>query len=242
MPAFKSKFVAIPSVALLSLAVLAGCGSNDNKESKPAESRSSSVSSSAAVSESASASESASVEASLPEGYKSVSATNNGISFGVPEDWVELNAEAVASNSDMQEYLDQTATELGLSAEQLKQQMAQLDLMATSTKPDASGFANNVNVLAEPVPAKDLPTEAQTQQLAEGAKGTPGEYAEVDTALGKGVTQTYTMEAGGVKVNGVFLLVPAGDGAGYSVITVSASDASAAKEIVDNIAKSVDKA
>lgn len=241
-----SRFLVTPTAALLALTVLAGCGSN-NDEAAPAESSASSTSAaatSAAAEETSSAAETSSapaVEAELPEGYKLVSAPNNGISFGVPEGWLEMDSEALANDGDVQAYLEQAGSETGMDAETLKQQMAQLDLTAMSTTPDAAGFSENVNVLAEPIPASSAPTAGDAEAMVEGINGTPGQFAEVETALGEGITQTYSAEIAGVAVEGVYIIVPSGTDSGYSIITVSASDAAKAQEIADNIVKSLQK-
>ncbi|WP_237233250.1 hypothetical protein [Rothia nasisuis] len=253
MISVKSRLVAAPSVALMAIAVLAGCGSNNDASSSSSSSSSASSSSSSAESSASSSaaptestSESASSEAAaepvMPEGYKAVVAPNNGISFGVPGDWTELNSEALADDAAVQGYLEQAAEGSVFSAEQIQQQLAQLDLMASSTTPDSSGFTQNVNVNSEPVAASSVPTEADMAQMVEAAGATPGEYKTVDTPLGQGAQQSYTLDVSGVSVQGAYLIVPSGTGQGFSIITVSTSDATATQDLLTEIAQSLTKA
>lgn len=240
-----SRFLSVPTAALLALTVLAGCGSNSD-EPVPAESSASSASSAAATtatetSAAAETSSAAAVQAELPEGYKLISAPKNGLSFGVPEGWLEVDSQAMANDAEIQAYLEQAGSETGMNAEMLKQQMAQLDLMAMSATRDAAGFAENVNVLAEPVSASVAPSVEEAKAMVEEVNGTAGAFAEVQTSLGEGVTQAYTAEVAGVDVGGVYIIVPAGTGDGYSIITVSASDTAKAQEVADNIVKSLQK-
>lgn len=239
----KSRLLAVPTIALLSLAALAGCGSSDSKDSSTASASASTSSSVVAVeSSSAAASEAATVEAVIPAGYKQVTAPNNKITFAVPEGWMEVDSEVMANDDALQELIDQTASDVNLSADQLKTQMAQLDLLASSLTPNADGFTENVNVSATPVPATSLPTQSDMEAMVASTNGTAGEYKQVDTPLGKGAKQSYTLEAAGVSVQGVFLIVPSGTGTGFSVITVSSTDAASSSALADTIAASVTKA
>lgn len=239
----KSRLIAVPSIALLSLAVLAGCGSSDSKDSSAASSSATTSASVVAVeSSSAAASEAATVEAVIPAGYKQVAAPKNKITFAVPEGWMEIDSAAVANADAVQEIIDQAAAGTNFTADQLKAQMAQLDLMASSTAPNADGFTENVNVNATPVPATSLPTQSDMEAMVASTNGTAGEYKQVDTPLGKGAKQAYKLDVAGVPVQGVFLIVPSGTGIGYSVITVSSSDAASSSALADTIAASVAKA
>lgn len=239
----KSRLLAVPTIALLSLAALAGCGSSDSKDSSTASASASTSASVVAVeSSSAAASEAATVEAVIPAGYKQVTAPNNKITFAVPEGWMEVDSEVMANDDALQELIDQTASDVNLSADQLKAQMAQLDLLASSLTPNADGFTENVNVSATPVPATSLPTQSDMEAMVASTNGTAGEYKQVDTPLGKGAKQAYKLEAAGVSVQGVFLIVPSGTGTGFSVITVSSTDAASSSALADTIAASVTKA
>lgn len=242
-----SRFLVTPTAALLALTVLAGCGS-DNDEAAPAESSASSTSAAAttaAAEETSSAtaetSSAPAVEPELPAGYKLVTAPNNGISFGVPEGWLEMDSEALANDAEIQAYLEQAGAETGMQVEDLQEHMAQLDLSTMSMTPDAAGFSENVNVSAEPIPASQPPTAADATSMVEGIGGTVGAFAEVETALGEGITQAYSANIAGVAAEGMYVIVPSGTGSGYSIITVSTSDAAKAQEIADNIVKSLQK-
>lgn len=50
-------------------------------------------------------------------------------------------------------------------AEQLQEQMANLDLIAISLIPSAEGFADNVNVVSNPIVIAELPTEAEYSKI-----------------------------------------------------------------------------
>lgn len=253
------RITAAPAVALLAATTFVGCGANNNDDaaknesssassssasSAPASSASSdssSASSSASSSESASASATAS-QASVPAGYKTVTAKTNKISFAVPEKWTPVNASDVTGSSQGKDVIAEMAQKSGMSEEALKKQMESLDLMVSSPEPDKTGFADNVNVAAEPVAADSLPSKEVMQGMAEAASGTAGKYSTVQTPLGKAAQMTYTLSASGMKVNGVFIVVPAGTGSDYSVVTVSAGTPEAASTYATNIEKSLSKA
>ncbi|MFW0111106.1 hypothetical protein [Rothia sp. CCM 9416] len=242
----KTRLLAVPTVALMSLALLAGCGSSDKKESVAAETSSSASASAeqsqAAEETSSAAADEAKVEAVIPDGFKKVTAPNNKISFAVPEGWMEMDSEAIANTDAIQEYLDQAAQGTNFTPEELKSQMAQLDLMATSVTPNEDGFAENVNVNAEPVLVTSLPDQAEMESLAKGINATPGEYKKISTPLGEGTQLSYTLDVTGVSVHGVFVVVPSGTGTGFSVLTVSSSNADSAAKLAEQMAGSLSKA
>lgn len=169
-----------------------------------------------------------------------MNATNNGISLGVSEAWLEADAASVANDSDFQAYVEQTAANSGTSPDTVIQQISSLDLMAVSTATEP-GEAANVMVMAGPVPASDLPSEDTVQYLVEGSNGTPKEFSVVETALGESIVQSYTSSASGTLMEGVFLIVPSGTGSGFSVIGINTTDAAQTQELTDNIMKSVQK-
>lgn len=143
----KPRLLVAPTIALVSLAVLAGCGSTGSKDSSAASSSATTSSSVVAVeSSSAAASESATVEAVIPAGYKQVTAPKNKITFAVPEDWMEIDSEALANTDEAQAFIDEFANSTSFTADEIKTQLAALDVIAMAVTPNANGTTANVNV------------------------------------------------------------------------------------------------
>ncbi|MDO4916267.1 MAG: hypothetical protein Q3974_01425 [Rothia sp. (in: high G+C Gram-positive bacteria)] len=253
-----NRFTATPILAVLTITAFVGCGVNNNDNIAKNENNSatsSSVSSTPvssasrnnnSASSSASSSESVSTsvtahQAVVPAGYKTVTTKTNKVSFAVPEKWTPVNASDVTGSSKGQDIIAEMAQKTGMSEDALKKQMESLDLMVSSTEPDKTGFSDNVNVTAEPVAVESLPSKEVMQRMAESASGTAGKYSTVQTPLGKAAQMTYTLSASGMKVNGVFIVVPTGIDNDYSVITVSTGTPETANTYATNIEKSLSK-
>lgn len=251
------RFLVVPSIALLGLGALAGCGeSKDNaspsesssstsattSESSPAGSFSTSEPTSASASESnsASASSSASDAAASTEGTI-VTAAKNKIAFAVPQGWETLSAADVDySNPEVQKLIEEVSKNTGTTPEEFEAQMKNLDLNAYSTSM-TKGVGDNVNVAADPVPGTQLPTEAEMKDLTNQLTATPKKYEKITTPLGEGISQTYTLDVAGQTMNGQYLIVPNGTGDSLSIITVTSPQGDTAP-IADQIIKTLKKA
>lgn len=232
------------SAALLSLTLLVGCGAKEDTAASSSASSSSSTAASASAAEtSAAASESAAPakEAVIPEGYKVVTAANNGISFAIPADWVEMKAADVAGAVEGSAVLDEAAAQAGIDPTALLAVVESSDLMAFSSD-ISSGFSNNVNVMAEPVYAESLPTEADMVSVIESVSGTPAGYETLETPLGESAIMGYNMEMQGTTMHAAYLVLPAGSGEGFTMLTVSTLDAAETDKLVREIAASATKA
>lgn len=229
------------SAALLSLTLLVGCGAKEDTAASSSASSSSSAAASASAAEtSAAASESAAPakEAVIPEGHKVVTASQNQITFAVPESWMELNAQTIAESEEAIQAMVEISGG-AFDAETFKQQVAALDLMAMATEMNAAGGSSSVTVEAQPIPAASLPTKAELTPILETVGATVGEYSTMETPLGEGAQLTYNMSANGITVEGAYLIVPAGGGSGYSMIAISTSDAAETKALAESIANSL---
>lgn len=240
----------MPAFALIGIAALAGCGSTaDEVSSEPTASESTSAAATTApattaaaeATTSAAATTAAAVEAVIPEGYKVLTAANNGISFAIPADWIEMNATDIAGAVEGSTVLDEAAAQAGVDPAALLAVMESSDLMALSTD-ISSGFSNNVNVLAEPVMAESLPTESDMISVIEAVNGTPGIYETLVTPLGESAIMSYSMDMQGSAVQGAYLVLPAGTGEGFAMVTVSTLDAAETVDLVRAMAASATKA
>lgn len=243
----KSRMIAVPTIALMSLAVLAGCGSSDDQAASSASSVATGSATASSAGQSAAAKEaspektqSAAAQAVTPEGYKQVTASNNGVTFAVPESWEELDSETLANTEVFQAILEKAAAGTDFTPEQLKAQMSQFDFMARNPKADGIGEAVNVQVAPVALPA--VPTKEETQKMVSAVGATATDYQAIETPLGKGVKQNYTLEAAGLKGAGAFLIVPSGDGNGFSVVTVLSATPESANTLADNVVSSLSKA
>ncbi|WP_326503879.1 hypothetical protein [Rothia nasimurium] len=237
---FSTRALSASSAALLSLTLLVGCGAKEDTAASSSASSSSSAAASASAAEtSAAASESAAPakEAVIPEGHKVVTASQNQITFAVPESWMELNAQTIA---EIEEAIQAMIEISGgaFDAETFKQQVAALDLMAMSTELNAVG-GSSVTVEAKPIPASSLPTKEELTPILETFGADVGEYSTMETSLGEDAQLTYNMSANGITVEGAYLIVPAGGGSGYSMIAISTSDAAETKALAESIANSL---
>lgn len=214
--------VALASVFLGALA-LTSCSQTPSTQGSPSGQESSAASSSSqAVSSSAATSSAAADE--IPAGYQEITASTAKISVAVPEDWVNFE-----DLSD--EQVEAVASEMGVTAEQYKQSLTQLDIFYRAPEPDAQNFTTNLNISKQTFDGAP-PTEEETVQVLQQQNCVLDSYEQVETANGGGVAAAYTMSAGSAQVKGNMLFLPNADGA-ITVITISASTPEAAKEVAD---------
>lgn len=245
-----ARLFAIPSIALLGLGVLAGCGSNDNADPAPSDSSasaSSDSSSTATTEPSASASssggwkasESASPSAKASTEGTTIVAEKNKISFSVPEGWKSINpADLDTSSKESQKFIEDVAKSAGTDPKTLEAQMKQFDLSVYNMGKQGNE-GDNLNVSAKPISMPSLPSESETKAMAEAATATPVKFSKVTTPLGEAASQTYTLTVAGQKLNGQFLIVPSGVKDSYSVITITSTGST--QKVADLITSTLDK-
>ena len=246
-----TRFFMVPSISLLALGVLAGCGSNENANDSVTESPTSSSatvsSSTAAESSEATASPtdspvpSSSSSSSAEAEGNTVVAEKNKISFTVPEGWDSINLATVDySAPDAQELLQQFATSSNITVEELEAQMKEYDLSVYDTGVDGTEI-DNITVAAQPVAAAALPTEQDTLIMIQSMlSAIPGAYSTFETPLGEGASQAYTTEIVGRSLNNQLLIVPSGMDKSFTVLTVTSSGD--VQAIADQIISSLKKA
>ncbi|MDO5093603.1 MAG: hypothetical protein Q4D79_09330 [Propionibacteriaceae bacterium] len=217
--------MALASVFVGALA-LSSCSQTPSAQESPSGQESSAVSSSSQASSPSPAQSSAAAE--IPAGYQEITAPTAKISVAVPEDWVNFD--------DLtDEQIEAVASEVGMSPEQYKQSLTQLDVFYRAPAPDAQDFTTNLNIAKRAVVSAP-PTEDETVQVLQQQNCVLDSYEQVQTANGAGVAAAYTLSAGSVQSKGNMLFLPNADGA-ITTITISASTPEAAKEIADVVVK-----
>lgn len=228
------------ALATASVLALTACGSGEGSGSSSDDSPSTSTSSSPSSAESSAAESSEESEspdetqsAESPEG--TVTAKKSGVSFELPQGWETFDPnELLKDTSNAPKGLEDMAKAQGVTVDQLLQNLAQsIDLMAMGES--KNGFTDNVNVIPSPQPVSASELKASYEQQGGTVTGTD----EVKTSAGAAPSVTYTMSNAGRTIHGQVIGVPTDSGA--ALITVSASDASTAKEAITTIADSVQK-
>lgn len=255
----KSQLRAVSSIALISVAALAGCGvatsepTQGSSTSASATGESTSISFSKASSSATSAS-SASATASatptkdlpavnVPAGYKTVTAPANNLSFAVPEDWISIDSASLSDEAAVQEFLGQLSEESSLTQEKLVSSLGPRDLLAMATSRKGTGFIENLLVTKRPEAYSAVPTEAVVAAKLEKDGATPGAYQIVETPLGEAARQTYTIEVSGNTLYGIYLMVPSGKAEGtYTSILVTTIVEERTNELADALLGSLSKA
>lgn len=244
-----SRLVAVPSIALISLGVLAGCGAGKSESSGGETSGQATSSATSSGSESSSASAAASstpaadptseqadskTEAAIPDGFAQIEAPANDISFAVPENWVDIDGASLADDAKLQEFLDRIPEEARPAKEFMQSQADKADIFVLDTARNADGYTESLYVSSKPVELDGvLPTESELKPVLVQEWFTPMEYKVVDTPLGKAVSQSYSTTAGDKTIYGAFLYVPSPTGDGnFSTITVSTTNADRCNELV----------
>lgn len=247
-----SRFIAVPTIALLSLGALSGCvtiktGTSGDESSSPAATSSASSSSSASASESsASASASvamssapaagATVQAQVPNDFRRINALTNDISFAVPATWQEISGADIADDAKLTAFLEEISADARPSKELVQSQSSGLDLLVLDMFRNDDGFVENLFVGGTPVKLAALPSEEELRQITIDDGNSPEKYEVVATPLGSAVKQSYTRTEAGVTIYGAFLVVPSPTGASnYSRITLSTTKADRRDEVVAGV-------
>ena len=214
---------------------LAGCGS-DSKEAKETSTPGTSTSQQAQGEATSAAPDtktstapdtktSAAQGTTVPDGYKEVTAPTAKITFAVPQDWENLG-----ELSDSQ--LEELASNVDQSVDQIKTLLAQLDLFVMAQEPDEAGITPNLNVAKQTVPTSVVPDQKTVESLLQKQNATLDSYETVETANGQGVRSAYTLTQAGNTTKGVMLILPNTQKA-FVVIYVAGSTAEEAKGFAD---------
>lgn len=226
-----NKALAVVGAAALAWS-LAACGSNS---SETATSATSAAESDGTMSEEITEETAPALPEAVPAGYVEVTAPNSGLSFAVPETWESSPMDL--SDPEFEAILQDFADKTGFTVEQLKAQSESLELVVSATEPDATGFAENLNVNRNSYPATSTPTEAEVEGMI-SQFATFQSYEVLPTAMGDAAVGYYEVSSAGVTARGGILFVPTGDGEMY-LVTVSTSTTERTKELVDVIAATV---
>lgn len=214
---------------------LAGCGS-DSKEAKETSTPGTSTSQQAQGETTSAAPDpktstapdpktSAAQGTTVPDGYKEVTAPTAKITFAVPQDWENLG-----ELSDSQ--LEELASNVDQSVDQIKTLLAQLDLFVMAQAPDEAGITPNLNVAKQTVPTSVVPDQKTVESLLQKQNATLDSYETVETANGQGVRSAYTLTQAGKTIKGVMLILPNAQKA-FTVIYISGSTAEEVKGFAD---------
>jgi len=208
---------------LLAVALLAAC--SDRADDSP-------LAEGAATDQGADGSDQPAAGGEVPDGWQRI--TGDGVSLAVPGDWVDVPLDEFEMGAeDLQDALPE-ADEAML--EQAASVVQQGGVLLAFGPPGASGFTDNINVLALPVSAEleELEQQAELGLGAVGAELASKEVVEVPS--GRAVRVSYSLELDGAEgpytVRGVQYYVVA-DGRTF-VLTVSALDAP--DELADQVA------
>jgi hypothetical protein len=152
----------------------------------------------------------------LPDGFKRIGGSANGISVAVPEAWTAID---LADDADFTDKLEKS----GLTGTALEQAKAGLQALKANkaiyaTDPDSiekseNKFATNLNWFCQNsvgASADALITEAKKQLASVNA--TVSDAAEVPLGAGKGVRIKYELPMASVKVRGTQYYVPSDKG------------------------------
>jgi hypothetical protein len=226
-------------VALVATA-LAGCGSD-----QPTARASSPTSPSVSASSSASASPSpadeptdeATDEAPSTGDVQVIKVDKFGVSFELPKGWITLNARKVLKSTGPNPVLDELASRLGTTREQLVQQFsAYLQTMSVSDEGAIHGFLDNVNSVGQEGDVND--DQLKLQLATVGAK--PGALHHQTTDAGDVTVVHYTLSTKtGLTIRAIALAVRTG--AATVVLTVSSSSDQRATKIADQVLASLKK-
>ena len=171
----------------------------------------------------------------MPAGYRTVTATHTKVSFAVPKGWVDLDP-AKANTPEFRKAVEPVAKSMGVSSAEVGRRFTALDLMAIAPEPDATGFAENLNIQKQNFPSAAL-AHASEAELDKGVRqigATKEGYSTPQTALGKGAQVDYLLKIGSKNDHGTILLVPNGAG-GVSNIAVSSSTRSRTQQVVEQV-------
>lgn len=194
-------------------------------------------SSSPSSSSSQSSSSSPVTSAKIPAGYQKITAPTVGISFAVPSSWKKLTSSEEKMTT---ENMKSIANQVNLNPDQIPQILQNIDVWYINQ--DAGSFRTNINTQKQTFP---MGMPASKQALTESivsVNGSPGEFKEYETALGKGSQLSYTLPVGNSAARGVMMCVPDGTGQSYALITVSAGEAKEAADLASKVAQSLSTA
>lgn len=160
--------------------------------------------------------------------------TAAGVSFEAPDGWEALDAEdAGVSGEDGADI----AAGLGMTADQLQQTIAAVDLFVVDGEGPQDGFLSNINVLEQ---EGELPEDAQIESQFSAMGADVDRVTHEDSALGDVTAVAYTLTIDPNVVEGVSYLL-ARDGQVVTV-TVSTPDRARSAEIGDAIIASLAEA
>lgn len=157
--------------------------------------------------------------------------TAAGVSFEAPDGWESLEADQAGTpDADV-------AEGLGMTAEQLEQTIAAVDLFVVDGDGPQEGFLSNINVLEQDgeLPA-DAVIEEQFGQMGATVNGVTHPEAGIDDVT----AVDYTLQVDPNVVEGISYLVPLGDQ--VVTITVSTPDRAQSTEIGEAVLASLTEA
>jgi len=149
---------------------------------------------------------------SPPAGYTMVTAAANKIQLPLPSDLQVLDPSQIDINPDSQQTFDAMAQKLGMTSDDLRQQLSTLDLYAM----DAS--SNNINIL-QPLPAVGT-TLADVQPTLESIGATGIDSGSTTCPAGPVLVVTYTLTDNDMTMNQTQLYVQS-DTMTTTVITIT---------------------
>lgn len=165
------------------------------------------------------------------------------VDFELPEGWAVLDTDAARdrAGSEGNPLIDDLSGRMGVTEDQLAEQMKALELFAAAPGGAVDGFLTNVNVVEQPLPPGGLPgPEAMRPELMVFADEV-GEIEPLDPGSGlDGLRATYLVESGGRTINGVQLYAEIDDT--LVIITVSATEATTAAEVADLVESTLEVA
>jgi hypothetical protein len=153
----------------------------------------------------------------------------HGLSFQLPDGWSTMKSSSAAEVAASSEEFDEMSDSLGVSTEQMKQQLSAVDVFLTAPRA-SGGFLDNVNALQIPGP---LPTAASLEMQYRAVGASAIDVEDRSTDVGTARVTTYEMTSGGNEIHGGSVAVAHADT--VAVITVSTGSDRRTGQLVDQV-------
>jgi len=169
-----------------------------------------------------------------PDGYQYVTASASGFRLAVPTDWSTVATDKVTSNPDVRQALDDVASRMGTTTDQLLSAGIDLVMVSPSGIPNANVVKPEAGTITSDF-ASQITTQLETAFSATGVT-----TRQVTTAAGDAVVASYTASMMGTTVyqNQIYLQVSSSQ---ISVITVTGKDAAQAQDLANVIVDTISR-
>jgi hypothetical protein len=154
-----------------------------------------------------------------------------GISFRVPAGWEEVDPEDVTEGVEQENRMADLIEQSGLTPDQFRRMMSNIDLLLMSDERPQPGFVDNVGVL--PIPGRMPSDRLLRRELTRGGGLDVLDVFHEQTQLGDATVVVYQQELADHRIHNEAVVAETADG--LVSVTISASTRETADEIADGI-------